>query len=256
MSSLTIRNAKFQNGAQYEIIWPFLTIRNGKLEVVEFSKYFVKEDKKQNTITVYSKFQDTETLKIVKESKKNLKVYDHDNRCFGEVKISMTQCCNYGVAKEVEIQDKNGMPLCTLSMTLFQGGRNKQKKRIYEIKDCNSGNNLGNLIMTNDWSIEWNKNEEIDPELKALMLGSAFLIMESHARRDKIVLILCVVIAVILGIISAITKLIVHLTGADVIEIHEPQIPNYQMITPDYAAITEQVKQIHQNYPEIYGTDK
>ena len=58
MSSLTIRNAKFQNGAQYEIIWPFLTIRNGKLEVVEVSKYFVKEDKKQNTITVYSKFSE------------------------------------------------------------------------------------------------------------------------------------------------------------------------------------------------------
>merc|ERR1719273_2421244 len=89
-----------------------LTIRNAKLEVVEVSKYFVKEDKKQNTITVYSKFQDTETMKIVKESKKNLKVYDHDNQCFGEVKISMTQCCNYGVAKEVEIQDKNGMLLC------------------------------------------------------------------------------------------------------------------------------------------------
>ena len=94
MPYLTIRNAKFQNGAKYEIIAPTPTGSSNEAEDAG-CEYFVMENKNQNTILVYAKFQDTESLKIVKESRKNFKVYDHDDQCFGHGCRSEFRFCVY-----------------------------------------------------------------------------------------------------------------------------------------------------------------
>ena len=77
----------------------------------------------------------------------------------------------------------------------------------YEITEIN-GNRVGKLKLKEEKGyIKWNENEIIDVEFKALMLGSAFLIMSSYGNYNKIMAVLSFLMFV-LGIFWFIFKLL------------------------------------------------
>ena len=75
----------------------------------------------------------------------------------------------------------------------------------YEITGIN-GNLLGKLKLKEEKGyINWNENEIIDAEFKALMLGSAFLIMRSYGNYN-IIIAVCSLLLFVLGIFMFIFK--------------------------------------------------
>ena len=77
----------------------------------------------------------------------------------------------------------------------------------YEITEIN-GNRVGKMKLKEEKGyIKWNENEIIDVEFKALMLGSAFLIMSSYGNYNKIMAVLSFLLFV-LGIFWFIFKLL------------------------------------------------
>ena len=77
----------------------------------------------------------------------------------------------------------------------------------YDIIGIN-GNRLGKLKLKEEKGyIKWNENEIMVVEFKALLLGSAFLIMRSYGNFKKIMAVVSLLVFV-LGIIMFIFKLL------------------------------------------------
>lgn len=163
-------------------------------------EYFVIENKSENSMVIYTKEDKIEALKVIPDANKNVNVYHHD-QILGKAGIEATAACSGGMARKVHILDKNGMLVCMLEMPQF--GYDIAGE--YYIKG--NGNHLGKLkLKESKGYITWNVN--VDVEVKALVLGSAFLIMESYESYNKIVLI-CGLLVFVLGIIGLVFKLVV-----------------------------------------------
>ena len=189
MKSLTLREPTFEEQALMEI---------GEKGDSGYEYYAVFGEQNQNSILIYSRLDRIEALKLVRTGKNILKIYQCNGQYIGQAKIESKKLCTGGQAEEVTILNKYGTLACKLVSASNFGE--------FKIKGPN-GNKLGKLKLIDEGYIEWKENEEtMDVEMKALLLGSAFLVKGSYRNYKKYLLI--VLALIILPLIYKIVKLL------------------------------------------------